>query len=305
MPKKIAVRLVSPKLIVEAQEQLPNGEWAPAKVVAIAGPKLKKAEGEFLDQPVIPPVTDTNIQAVRDARNALSQKAWQDYVLRRNYYRIFLAARGGWVDWRVNLPEVSPEQGKVPFWFHDDVTMKVGGTYRYRVQVAFLNPGLLSEEAFGRKHLKDARVISVLSPKGEWSEPVTVPRDVRFYLSGASETMKQVTVTVFTWKWGQRVMKTFNLKPGQPIGGKAMVDLIDPLGQPGERRSVEVDFTTGAVALRFNFQKFIYRPFKVRTAEMVYLTGDGKVKSRIQALDDGDEVRQKLLAEVKQLLGGR
>jgi hypothetical protein len=296
------VRVVGHGVVVEVQELLPGGQWSPARTVTCeVAPKVDE-QGKTVQQPVIPDFDGKNYQIVRDTRDALGQSLWQEHVVRPEYYQIYLAGRGGWVDWRVHLPKAMPQAGQAAVWFHDDKTMKVGRTYRYRVSLAFVNPLLSYEDAVSKKSVADARQKLVETKPSEWSDPMVTRRDVDFFLTGAGRTTGNLTVTVFAYKWGQRVQETFRIKPGDPIGGKKKVQLHYPLGQPGEKRGVEVDYSTGAVSLRFDFGKVLWRKgtVTVRTSELLYIDKDGKLNCRIQALDEDNPLRNKLAEEVKQ-----
>jgi hypothetical protein len=79
------------------------------------------------------------------------------------------------------------------------------------------------------------------------------------------------------------------------------VKLPDPFGK-GQTRPVEVDFGTGAVAVRTEFAKTLVREggIRVRTSELIYVDKDGRLRNRIQAVDDQDELARKLAQDWKQ-----
>jgi len=287
-------------VVVEVQQALPDGTWPKAAKTVTLLVRLDNTE-QPVEVPPIPDFDGKNVQSVRDARNKVADALMQTGILRPEYYKIWSIEQDDWGTWRARLPELRAEDGQMPVWFHDDSTMQLGGTYRYRVQVRFINPLLTYEDAVPSKNKKtDPYEKFVSTPFSEWSRPVAVRRQVYFYLTGTSQTTRQMTVTVYAHKWGQIVRNRFRVTPGQPIGGKATVNIRDPLGPKGSTRSVEVDFTTGAVALRFNFRKeMIRRGIPVRTAEMLYMAKDKLLKSRIQALDDNNEQRKKLDAQVE------
>lgn len=307
-PHGVTVRLVARKMIVESQERQADGQWGPVQVVTIARRPRVNAAGEELKPPVIPALAPDgkNVQDVRGKRDELAQPTWQEYILRPEYYQIYLPVRGGWVDWKVHLPTVTRQAGDAVVLFHDEGTMKVGSSYRYRVKLVFVNPILTYEGAVKPKDIGDTRVAEVATQFGGWSDPVSVTREVHFFLTGASETTRQMTVTVYVHKWGQWVKQTFQIKPGDAIGGKKSVDMIHPLGQPGETTRVEVDFSTVAAALRFHFTKVLMErgSFRRRAPELLYVDKDGKLASRILPLDSDDTLRQELEKLVKQARGG-
>ena len=290
---------VAAAVVVEVQQQLPSGDWSPAKKVAVA--VRPGTDGKPVALPAIPDPNDANVQAVRDTRNALG-KTWQDHVLKPQYYPIWLSAAGGWGQWRVHLPKVDVKPGEEAVWFHDDTTPKLGVAYRYRVRLVFVNPILTYKLA--AEDPAEALVKFIETKPSEPSDPIRVRRQVRFYLTGANVMTREMTVTVYTQKWGQTVKKDVRVQPGEIIGGKANVTVRDPFDEPGATQTVEVDFATGAVSLRFDFNKVIMgKGIKVRTAEVLYLDKDGRLKSRTKASDDRDPLRIRLEREVKQARG--
>jgi hypothetical protein len=302
------------EVIVEAQEELGNGQWGPLR--RVTGTAKPDAEGNPVVVPRVPPFDGTNVEEVRGARDTLVSR--QDHVVRPEYYRIWSSGRG-WIPWQARMPKteaVSPTPPVAPpgpaplvpapvkrrVWFHDE-TMKVGRRYRYRVKLMFVNPILTYDKAVSEEHLAEARQTFLETDESEWSLPVSVERQVHFFLTGASVTTGQMTVTVFANKWGQRVMKTFRVRPGEPIGGLASVKIRNP--KTGQVEPVEVDFTTGAVSVRSRFNiKWRRRDFEVTTTKMLYLDRDGRLQARIQARDSGDPLRRALGEEVRRAQGG-
>jgi len=187
-------------------------------------------------------------------------------------------------------------------WFHDE-TMKVSRRYRYRIKLKFVNPILTYDKVVSDEHLAEARRTYIETEESEWSEPVSVDRKVHFFLTGASATTGQMTVTIFANKWGQTVMRTFGLRAGEPIGDLAGIKVRSP--KTGQMEPVEVDFSTGAVSLRFHFGvKWLRGSFQVTTAKMLYLDSEGRLQARIQARDNGNPLRRKLVEEAKRALAG-
>jgi hypothetical protein len=289
-------------VVVEVQQKQADGSW-PAEGTVVSTVRLDKA-GKPVEVPPVPPFTGQNITAVRDERNKVGEPNLQASILRPEYYRIWDVNRDDWAPWQTKLKQIQFGPGEVAVWFHDEATMALGGTYRYRVRLRLINPLLTYEDAVPSKRKTDAAVLYVETPFSEWSQPAKIRRQVEFFLTGASEMTGQMAVTVYVHKWGQTVSKRFRVVPGEPIGGKTTVNLRDPLGPKGSKRSAEVDFRTGAVAVKFEFgKKMIRRGIPVRTNEMVYQDKDGQLRARVQTFDDSNPRKRKLDENVKRSLG--
>lgn len=193
------------------------------------------------------------------------------------------------------------EDGKVLIIFHDN-SLKLGRFYRYRVRVVLLNP-LLTFDDLVRDPARDARTKKVRTPWSEWSDEVIVEDPTTFFLTG--ELPDQVQVTVFTRKLGQTVMKTFRVRPGMVIGRPSRVTLSSP---GAEAAAVEVDFSTGAVAVELDFDRTFQKDapgmmtISTKTVAMLYLNRKGELKTRIMAADMQSERYKKQREEAR--LGG-
>jgi hypothetical protein len=295
------------KVVVQVQQQLPDGQWGPWKDANCAVPLPGGADGKPTTMPALPtiPAYDgKNVEDVRRERTALGADDTQKLVLQPDYYRIW-SGTAGWEDWKTQAPATAkPQAGDVTVWFHDDAGLVPGGVYRFRVQLAFVNPILTYPQGTGAAAEAESKVKYVLSKFSEPSEQTTVSRPVHFYLSGASAAIGKMTVTVYVRTWGQWVRSTFPVKPGEMIGGRAKAIIRDPLSEKGEKKAVDVDCTTGAVAIRLDFNKALQvQNIKVKTAELVYLDKDGKIKSHVQSLDERDEQRKRLEDDARQAAG--
>lgn len=205
------------------------------------------------------------------------------------------AAAPAWVPEAVSVPPLPAQMqhGRVQIWMHD-ANLEMLKTYRYRMRLVLLNPVLGYPDDV--KDRKDAAVASVATPWSDWSDPVYSPRPTEFFLTGASPNNGTVSVTVFRHYKGQVVKKNFSVVFGQMIGGKAKVDIVNPAD--GKRTSEEVDLTTGAIAVDFDFSKRMIRNhMNQRTSEMLYLDDNGQLRSRIRVLDENDERYLRLMEE--------
>lgn len=191
-----------------------------------------------------------------------------------------------------NLPDLARqfELGDVLTWFCD-TTLEDGKVYRYRVSVRLVNPVLGCP--LDVKKPADAEVASVDSPWSAWSEPVSVERSLRFFLTGANPLKNEVKVTVFTTHDGQWTKHTVSATPGQSISGKEKKKIVNPF--TGEAAEVPVDFGTQAVVLNVNFAKTIYRgSIKRDTVEMLYLDGGGELHTRLLDTDNDSKELEEL-----------
>ncbi|HOF17336.1 MAG TPA: hypothetical protein PK082_00370 [Phycisphaerae bacterium] len=195
------------------------------------------------------------------------------------------------------VPDLSKqiENGQVLVWAHD-TSIDPRKTYRYRLQVAFLNP--LLGLPLKAKTDADARTATVLSPFGPWSNPVSIPKATQMFLTGANPMDGSVKVTIFARSFGQGVQANFTVRRGEPVGGVRKVKVINPVS--GVEQEVQVDFSTGAVAADFDFNKPVLKGnFSTTTVEMVYLDEQGRLQSRNSAADESSDTYKKLRDETQ------
>jgi hypothetical protein len=189
----------------------------------------------------------------------------------------------------IEQPKITPvpdldrqmTDGEVLFWFHD-ITLSPAKVYQFRIRLAFVNP-LVTYPA-DANNPDDAKPAVVKTPFSEWSNPVSVPKETQFFVTGMSASQGYASVTVFARKWGQYVSRRFNVSEGQAIGESASVRLVNPESQESGRE--DVDFYTGAVVVRLDFgRKVEERGYARETVEMVYLDEEGQLKSRLENYD--------------------
>jgi len=321
MLKTVKLDQVVPyKVIVEVQQAPPDGDWSKAKSRVVQAPPILDAKGDPIKLPTIPDFDGENFKEVRDARDAIAAM-WQQ-ILQPTYRLVWNAAMEQWVNPQLPMaqiqgappaapPAVAPAAAaanagvpevKTGIVFFDDSAMTVGTRFRYRIQLVVINPLLTNDDAVAEDKVADARKKFVTSPPSEWSDPVSVGREVHFFVTGANVMTSKMSVTVYARKWGQWVKKKFDVQRGEPIGGVQKVALVDPMGQG--RKSVDVDFSTGAIALRLDFKKSLLRPgFTTNTQEMLYLDSEGKLRSRLKTWDDDSPLRKRLEVAVKRVAG--
>jgi len=294
----LAARIIFEKVVVEVQERQPDGQWGPPKEAkTTVRPDL---QGQPRVVPKVPAYDGSNVQQVRDARDALGQREPQLQILQPDYYPVW-TTDGGWADWR--RPRVSQDPNEVAVWFHDDQTMQLDREYRYRMKLVLVNPLLTYDEEIRKKGSQDARQPTIETPFSPWSEAVSVPRQVHFFLTGASPITGDMIVTVYARKWAKTVRETFRIKPGEVIGGRKQIRIRPPGGQAGTVKTVEVDLSTGAVVLQFDYNHKMVQPgssMQITTARFIYMDKDGKLKERVQARDSRAPTQQRLEQEAKQ-----
>ena len=194
----------------------------------------------------------------------------------------------------IELPKVTPvprledqmSQGEVLFWLHV-TSLEPAKVYQFRVRLVFVNP-LVAATADADKP-EDAKPALVRTQFSEWSNPVWVPQETEFFVTGQNASQGYASVTVFARKWGQRVSKRFNVSEGQAIGEPSKVKLMNP--EDESQTSSDVDFSTGAAVVRLDFNKTVMEKGNTsrQTVEMFYVDGDGELKSRIEETDKVSE----------------
>jgi hypothetical protein len=291
-------KVVPYKVIVEVQQAPPDGDWSKAKTVLIEAAPLDAA-GKPITLPEIPDPDVKNIKEVRDARDAVAKPEKQLQILQPSYLPVW---RKGWVQPELpTLPAATTQPGqpeKATIAFFDDATMTIGLGYRYRVQLVVVNPLLTYDDALAKERQAEARQKFLTSEPSPWSDPVSAHREVYFFITGANPLANKMTVTVYARQWGQWVSKKFDVQVGEFIGGVEKVDLIDPMGKG--KKSAEVDFSTGCVAVRQDFKKTLSRRgFNLRTSEMLYLDAEGRLQSRLKTWDDTSDLRKELEQAVR------
>ena len=284
------------KLIVEVQQAPAGGDWSKAKTVLVQTTPLD-ANGKPIALPEIPDFDGKNVKEVRDARDHVL--AMQQQILQPSYLPVWRADRKQWVQPELPVPPAQPAPaGQATIAFFDDSTMTIGPSYRYQVRLVVVNPLLTYDEAVAKDRQAEARQKFLTSKPGEWSDPVSVHREVNFFITGANPLANKMTATVYARQWGQWVAKSFDVQVGEFVGGVEKVNLMDPMGKG--KKSAEVDFSTGCVAVRLDFKKMLSRKgFNYRTCEMLYVDAEGGLQSRLKAWDDGSDRRKELEEAVR------
>jgi hypothetical protein len=202
--------------------------------------------------------------------------------------------------------ETQMQKGKILLWFHVN-NIQIGREYRCRFRMVFANPLLTYEKDVEEENRRDAYVPSVRTKWSEWSEPVCVKRDVEFFVTGAMPR-KSITVTVFT-KWMDQCLKDSisRITPGQRIRGSWKKKVLNPvtgeLMKDEDGQDFTIDFDTGAVAIKFDFDQRIQTgpDHEQDDVELIYLDPEGQLRSRSLYRDCRSEKYKELKAEADEV----
>ncbi|MCE5326496.1 MAG: hypothetical protein LLG01_08775 [Planctomycetaceae bacterium] len=269
---------------MECQEQEgPGKPWSKPEPFKSDGPTPAGADGKPLKIPALPKYDGTNGEEVVKAVDAVANLDVQKAILHPPYFDVLDPATQTWGPYRNKL--TPPAEGNVAAWAFRD-NLLPNRFYRYRMRLHLLNPLYGHKEYLDVEKSKDmayvmanAGVPSIATDWSAWSAPVSVPRTTQFFLTGSNPSRGWVRVTVITRHMGQLVMDSFNVAPGQLIGGSMRITK--------GKQSSTVDFNTGAVVIAIDFSKTIYkRGVPTRTVEMIYRSQDNKLKSRLLAVDE-------------------
>lgn len=127
-------------LLVQVQEQLPDGGWgSPREVTGVYEPVLDSM-GTPYSLPKVPAYDGTNAGYLAQLRAAVAEPAWQAYLLQPNYWQIWWPGYG-WVDWRVNLPDNDVSKAATAFIAQLGGTAP-DGTYQSAALPAWAQPDL-------------------------------------------------------------------------------------------------------------------------------------------------------------------
>ena len=288
------------KVIVEVQQAPADGDWSKAEAALVQTVSLD-ANGKQIAPPEIPDFDVKNVAEVRKARDTVARDAVQQQILQPLYLPVWSADQKQWLQPAKSVQATQPAgQDQAAISFLDDKTMTIGSSCRYRVQLVVVNPLLTYEDAMATDSQTEARQKFLTSNPSQWSDPVSVRREVHFFITGANPNAGKMVVTVYARRWGQWVSKSFEVQMGDSMGGVEKVDLIDPMATGRTKKSVEVDFSTGCVAVRLDFKKIMSRRgFSYKTYEMLYVASEGGLQSRLKVWDDSDEYHKELQDAVR------
>ncbi len=187
------------------------------------------------------------------------------------------------------LPDFSTQltRRRLLMWAHQ-AKLAFGTEYRVRYRMVFFSPLLTVDEAVEKPEM--AKVQLLKSPWSDWSDPVRIDREVKYYVTGFSPVgNKAVTLTVFARKFGSWVKADFEkLTPGRMIGGEAQAQVLNPIS--GMKEPMLVDFRTGATLMELLTKQKYYRDGREYSdgVAVVIETADGKLIRRVKNVDSDD-----------------
>ena len=196
------------------------------------------------------------------------------------------AARGRQPDGTPTTP--TPSLQEVPqqlAWAHDCLPGSVqgGATYQYRMRLVFYNRFAAAPRDL--KNPEDAKIIARPGPWSSPSEPVSIPRETRFFVTTIKGNPPDtVRVHLFKRVEGEWIDHKTYISVGQPIGGTYRIKM--PSGQ-----MEEVQFDTGAILVAIDPDHPLLPPNKddvERTAVVVYADAQGHLYQRLIERDKDD-----------------
>jgi hypothetical protein len=275
-------RVVVASVDVEAESRVPGGNWYGVE------PQQEVFRGGDWALPQAPAFDGNNAAAVHKWIETM-QKEYQDDLIKPEFYMVYDPEGNDWISWRSRLPEGMVSGNGDELWFHLGA-LQVGREYRYRYRLNLVNPLFGWPADLGPEDKADAAQATITTPWSDWSDPVAVEDVTRFYITGTNRNENQIKIAVVSQKFGQPVTASFNVSPGQTIGGSRKMTVKDPL--TNEQTEQMVSFDTGCVVVSIDFVKQSYRSGVLKeTVELVYLSPDGQLYSRIQWVDQ-DRYRQ-------------
>lgn len=193
------------------------------------------------------------------------------------------------------LEGIQLEEGATVRVWAADPTMRPGKTYRYKLLVAVINP-LYGVPRLESEQLAENQDRAAIFPtqaeidKMPWSDPITVEPRARFFFTSGNEN--KAKVEVFRRYEGKLETSSFDVAPGDPIGGKVTIK-----DKEGINPDITVDMNVGAVLVDIEKRRDV-RGNTVFT--MIYMNEDGSLFERSQAYDSNDPDRRELQREIKE-----
>lgn len=274
----VQARVVVADIEVEAEWRLTDGTW-----YAVA-PELVAARPEGWTGTPRPPAYDgTNDQAAKTWVQTL-QTRYQREMTKPDFYPVYEPGAGLWQSWPERLPEKMVTNADDELWFH--VTgLETGREYRYRYRVKFVNPLFGAASDLAEEDKGDAAEPFILSAWSDWSMPVMVKDMTRFHITGTNRNENEVKIAVTSQKYGREATAEFRVSQGHLIGGLRTITVTNPLTR--QEAKEDVDFDTGCVVVDIRFTKQSYQSgLPKESAELIYMTPDGELHSRIHWVDE-------------------
>lgn len=172
-------------------------------------------------------------------------------------------------------PRFAPT-GVPPFlgWAYDETVVE-GHTYRYQVLYSLYNPiydtNLGNPPALGQQFAINSTI-----DDNAWSQPVEVKPSAEYYLTtnnwqSVQNTPDKIKISVFKWALGKWQSETFEVRPGDKIGGTKN----------------GIDFNTNAtvVDLRYDTRGISTNSGLAGRSYVLLLTADGRLVEREPTAD--------------------
>lgn len=119
------------------------------------------------------------------------------------------------INWATDLSDMSDP---LVFWAHDD-TVEPENSYQYRIRLGVFNPVAAGDE----------NDVILWSEFSDATETIEIPGKLYFFVKGAQETAKTVTVTVSKYFLGYWRSEDFRgVGPGEAIGGIVEYESEEP-----------------------------------------------------------------------------
>lgn len=175
-----------------------------------------------------------------------------------------------------------------------DVTMQPGKTYRYKVLVAVINP-LYAVPHLEKDQLAANLTRAAILPSAKeienmpWGEPIRIEPRTRFFFTSGNEVSGKTTV--YRRVNGIYMSHTFDVSPGDPIGGKFTTKPKDQFDAPKTH-----DLSVGAVVIDIERR----RDAQGKTYyAMIYMDKEGNLSERLQDEDSNNPESRTLDEQVE------
>jgi hypothetical protein len=143
-----------------------------------------------------------------------------------NYSQLFPLPQNGEFDPRTltagpaanpNAPPTSANMTSLVGWAHDWKT-EPGKTYRYMIRYKIKNPVWATINVAKDKAMAD--VFAITSAESAWTDPIQAPPIVQFFFISAGGEGRATRVEIFKYENGSMHKETFDVYPGDAIGGE-------------------------------------------------------------------------------------
>lgn len=171
----------------------------------------------------------------------------------------------------------------VPLRFYD-TSVTPGKTYRYQMRVEMLNP--VYKVGF---HLTDPSIVDRPWLVSNWSDPskrIQVSANLYFYLIGSQLINNQVDFRIFKWVHGVWAVTSEYVSPGEPIGNRQSIPMVDP--QTGNLKATMINFDT-------HYKLVDAQEASNGSINVVVLSPLGQLEIRNSEIDATDPEQQKLI----------